>query len=82
MMIYLKKFNMKKYIIKLFVFFSFFAHGQKKELRNIDKLINESFFKEAKFELEKIESIIETSDEKFKAQFYYYTTIANYEPAF
>ena len=70
---------MKNYIINLFVFLALFAQGQKKELRNIDKLINESFFKEAKFELDKIESIIETSEDKYKAQFYYYTTIANYE---
>lgn len=45
---------------------------QKKELRQINKLISESFFNEAESSLEAISSIIEVSDDKIKAQYYFY----------
>ena len=45
---------------------------QKKELRQINKLISESFFNEAESSLEAISSIVEVSDDKIKAQYYFY----------
>ncbi len=46
--------------------------AQKKELRKIDKLVLESFWEEAKDELETAKSLILSSEEKYKAQFYFY----------
>ena len=45
---------------------------QKKELRQINKLISESFFNEAESSLEAISSLVEVSDDKIKAQYYFY----------
>ena len=45
---------------------------QKKELRQINKLISESFFNEAQTSLEAISSLVEVSDDKIKAQYYFY----------
>ena len=45
---------------------------QKKELRQINKLISESFFNEAQSSLEAISSLVEVSDDKIKAQYYFY----------
>ena len=45
---------------------------QKKELRQINKLISESFFNEAESSLEAISSLVEISDDKIKAQYYFY----------
>ena len=50
----------------------FNVQAQKKELRKIDKLVLESFFEEAKDELENSKSLILSSEEKYKAQFYFY----------
>ena len=50
----------------------FNIQAQKKELRKIDKLVLESFFEEAKDELENSKSLILSSEEKYKAQFYFY----------
>ncbi len=50
----------------------FNAHAQKKELRKIDKLVLESFWEEAKDELETSKSLILSSEDKYKAQFYFY----------
>lgn len=52
------------------IFFN--TQAQKKELRKIDKLVLESFFEEAKDELENSKSLILSSEEKYKAQFYFY----------
>ena len=56
----------------ILIFFGFNSQGQKKELRKIDKLIIESFFEEAKDELDISKSLILSADEKYKAQFYFY----------
>jgi|TARA_B100000424_G_scaffold249729_1_gene223880 tetratricopeptide (TPR) repeat protein len=50
----------------------FNVHAQKKELRKIDKLVLESFWEEAKDELETSKSLILSSEDKYKAQFYFY----------
>ena len=50
----------------------FNVHAQKKELRKIDKLVLESFWDEAKDELETSKSLILSSEDKYKAQFYFY----------
>ena len=50
----------------------FNVHAQKKELRKIDKLVLESFWEEAKDELENSKSLILSSEDKYKAQFYFY----------
>ncbi len=50
----------------------FNTQAQKKELRKIDKLVLESFWEEAKDELETAKSLILSSEEKYKAQFYFY----------
>ena len=50
----------------------FNVHAQKKELRKIDKLVVESFWEEAKDELETSKSLILSSEDKYKAQFYFY----------
>ena len=50
----------------------FNVQAQKKELRKIDKLVVESFWEEAKDELETSKSLILSSEDKYKAQFYFY----------
>jgi len=50
----------------------FNVQAQKKELRKIDKLVLESFFDEAKVELENAKSLILSSEDKYKAQYYFY----------
>ena len=50
----------------------FNVKAQKKELRKIDKLVLESFWEEAKDELETSKSLILSSEDKYKAQFYFY----------
>ena len=52
--------------------FSFNVQSQKKELRKIDKLVLESFFEEAKDALESSKSLILSSEEKYRAQYYFY----------
>ena len=51
---------------------SFGVEAQKKELRKIDKLVLESFYKEAKDELNNAKNLILSSEDKYKAQFYFY----------
>ena len=50
----------------------FSVQAQKKELRKIDKLVLESFYDEAKDELENAKNLILASDDKYKAQYYFY----------
>ena len=50
----------------------FNVQAQKKELRKIDKLVLESFWEEAKDELKTSKSLILSSEDKYKAQFYFY----------
>ena len=63
---------MKKLAILLMLMICSNSFTQKKELRQINKLISESFFNEAESSLEAISSIVEVSDDKIKAQYYFY----------
>ena len=63
---------MKKLAILMMLMICSNSFTQKKELRQINKLISESFFNEAESSLEAISSIIEVSDDKIKAQYYFY----------
>ena len=63
---------MKKLAILMMLMICFNSFTQKKELRQINKLISESFFNEAESSLEAISSLVEVSDDKIKAQYYFY----------
>ena len=63
---------MKKLAILMMLIMCSNSFSQKKELRQINKLISESFFNEAESSLEAISSLVEVSDDKIKAQYYFY----------
>ena len=63
---------MKKLAILMMLMICSNSFTQKKELRQINKLISESFFNEAESSLEAISSLVEVSDDKIKAQYYFY----------
>ena len=63
---------MKKLAILMMLMICSNSFTQKKELRQINKLISESFFNEAQSSLEAISSLVEVSDDKIKAQYYFY----------
>jgi len=63
---------MRYIICIILIALSFNVQAQKKELRKIDKLVLESFWEEAKDELENSKSLILSSEDKYKAQYYYY----------
>ena len=63
---------MRNIILLIFLSLCFNIQAQKKELRKIDKLVTESFFKEANSELQNFKSLILSSEDKYKAQFYFY----------
>ncbi len=63
---------MKKLAILMMLMICSNSFSQKKELRQINKLISESFFNEAESSLEAISSLVEVSDDKIKAQYYFY----------
>ncbi len=63
---------MRNIICFILIGLCFNIQAQKKELRKIDKLVLESFWEEAKDELETAKSLILSSEEKYKAQFYFY----------
>ena len=63
---------MRAILIITILLFSFNVQSQKKELRKIDKLILESFFEEAKDALESSKSLILASEDKYRAQYYFY----------
>ena len=63
---------MKKLVILMMLMICSNSFTQKKELRQINKLISESFFNEAESSLEAISSLVEVSDDKIKAQYYFY----------
>jgi tetratricopeptide (TPR) repeat protein len=63
---------MRAILIIIILLFSFNVHSQKKELRKIDKLVLESFFEEAKDALESSKSLIISSEDKYRAQYYFY----------
>jgi tetratricopeptide (TPR) repeat protein len=63
---------MKKLAILMMIMICSNSFSQKKELRQINKLISESFFNEAESSLEAISGLVEVSDDKIKAQYYFY----------
>ena len=63
---------MRNIVCIILIAFCFNIQAQKKELRKIDKLVLESFWEEAKDELETSKSLILSSEDKYKAQFYFY----------
>jgi tetratricopeptide (TPR) repeat protein len=63
---------MKKLAILMMFFICSNSLSQKKELRQINKLISESFFDEAENSLETISALVQASDDKTKAQYYFY----------
>ena len=63
---------MRAILIITILLFSFNVQSQKKELRKIDKLVLESFFEEAKDALESSKSLIISSEDKYRAQYYFY----------
>ena len=63
---------MRNIVCIALIAFCFNVQAQKKELRKIDKLVVESFWEEAKDELENSKSLILSSEDKYKAQYYFY----------
>ncbi len=63
---------MKKLAILMMLIMCSNSFSPKKELRQINKLISESFFNEAESSLEAISALVEVSDDKIKAQYYFY----------
>ena len=57
----------------------FNVQAQKKELKKIDKLVEEFNWEEAKGELETSKSLILSSQDKYKAQYYFYDVVVSYE---
>jgi len=63
---------MKKLAILMMLMICSNSFSQKKELRQINKLISESFFDEAENSLMEISALVQASDDKTKAQYYFY----------
>jgi len=63
---------MKKLAILIMLMICSNSFSQKKELRQINKLISESFFDEAENSLMEISALVQASDDKTKAQYYFY----------
>lgn len=70
---------MRYVIFIMFLSFCLSGLAQKKELRKIEKLVLESFFEEANDALENSKSLILSSDDKYKAQYYFYDAKINNE---
>ena len=71
---------MKKIIISLLVFSIFqLTFSQKKELKTVDKLVKSADYENALTTLESINSLIEASDDKIKAKYYYLKGLAKYQ---
>ena len=71
---------MKKLILILItVFVTQVIFSQKKELKSVDKLIKSNDFIAASSLLESIQEIIDSSDEKTKAKFYYLNGLSKYQ---
>ena len=72
---------LKNITIVVLILSCFHAFSQKKELRNAQKLLDQSFFNEALNVLSKIDAIIPNSDKKIQSQYYYLLGWANKEDA-
>ena len=71
---------MKKIIISLLLCSIFqLGYAQKKELKTIDKQIKAGDYENALITLESISDLIETTDYKTKAKYYYLKGLANYQ---
>ncbi|MGY8945998.1 MAG: tetratricopeptide repeat protein [Flavobacteriales bacterium] len=62
---------MKKILLIGLISFSFLSFAQKKELRQTAKLLDQNFYNEALDVLSQIESMIDGTDQKYQAQYYY-----------
>ena len=60
---------LKKTLIPFILILSFSVHGQKKELKEVDKLVMSKDYDNALSQLLSIEPIIENSELKYKAQY-------------
>lgn len=65
---------MRSIFIYIAVLFFSFSFSQKKELRQIKRLIDEKFFQEAESALESNKDFLLSGDSKTDAQYYYYAT--------
>ncbi len=65
---------MKSIYIYIAVLFFSFSFSQKKELRQIKRLIDEKFFKEAESLLDSNKDFLLSGDSKTDSQYYYYAT--------
>ena len=63
---------MKKLTILIAFLIAFNLNSQKKELRQVDKLISQSFFDEANNNLSEIQTLVLSSEDKYKADFYFF----------
>ena len=77
---------MKKLALLIYILLVSNLQSQKKELRQVDKLITQSFFDEANSELNNIESLVLSSEDKNKALFFFYKSkvsneLENFEDA-
>ena len=61
---------MKKLTFLIALLIAFNLNSQKKELRQVDKLISQSFFDEANNNLSEIQTLVLSSEDKYKADFY------------
>ena len=62
---------MKNILFTLLLTISFFTYGQKKELKQAQKLIDQEFYNEALDVLQNNKELILSSDIKYQAHYYY-----------
>ena len=70
---------MKKLAILMMLMICSNSFSQKKELRQIKKLVSEKFYEEALSSLDEINGIVQTSDDKIKAEYYYNRAVSERE---
>ena len=71
---------MKKIILSLIIFCLFqLSYSQKKELKTIEKQIKSEEYENALNTINSIKSLVDSSDDKIKARYYYLTGMARYQ---
>ena len=71
---------MKKIILSLIVFCLFqLSYSQKKELKTIEKQIKSEEYENALNKINSIKSLVDSSDDKIKARYYYLKGMARYQ---
>jgi len=71
---------MKKILLTVFIFSIFqVVHTQKKELKTIDKQIKAGEYENAINTISSIKSLVDSSDDKIKARYYYLKGMARYQ---